>query len=86
MRQREFDIGLQKAFLAAAIVAAAFVAVGKHLFPAQQRRDAGTEVNERLMDVSRIVEKPAPADAPSRLGVAGRYILTPGVLDRKSVV
>ena len=42
---------------------------------------AGTEVNERLMDVSRIVEKPAPADAPSRLGVAGRYILTPGVFD-----
>ena len=40
---------------------------------------AGIEVNERLMDVSRIVEKPAPADAPSRLGVAGRYILTPGV-------
>ena len=40
---------------------------------------AGTEVNERLMDISRIVEKPAPADAPSRLGVAGRYILTPGV-------
>ena len=31
------------------------------------------------MDVSRIVEKPAPEDAPSRLGVAGRYILTPGV-------
>jgi UTP--glucose-1-phosphate uridylyltransferase len=26
------------------------------------------------------VEKPDPADAPSRLGVAGRYILTPGVL------
>ena len=42
---------------------------------------AGTEVNERLMDISRIVEKPAPADAPSRLGVAGRYILTPGVFD-----
>ncbi len=40
---------------------------------------AGTQVNENLMDVSRIVEKPAPADAPSRLGVAGRYILTPGV-------
>jgi UTP--glucose-1-phosphate uridylyltransferase len=40
---------------------------------------AGTAVNERLIDVSRIVEKPAPADAPSRLGVAGRYILTPGV-------
>ncbi len=41
---------------------------------------AGTPVNDVLMDVSRIVEKPAPADAPSRLGVAGRYILTAGVL------
>ena len=41
---------------------------------------AGTAVNDVLMDVSRIVEKPAPEDAPSRLGVAGRYILTPGVL------
>ncbi len=40
---------------------------------------AGTAVNERLLDINRIVEKPAPADAPSRLGVAGRYILTPGV-------
>ena len=40
---------------------------------------AGTEVNERLVDVQRIVEKPAPEDAPSRLGVAGRYILTPVV-------
>jgi len=40
---------------------------------------AGTAVNERVMDVQRIVEKPAPEDAPSRLGVAGRYILTPGV-------
>jgi UTP--glucose-1-phosphate uridylyltransferase len=40
---------------------------------------AGTQVNERMMDVSRIVEKPSAEDAPSRLGVAGRYILTPGV-------
>jgi UTP--glucose-1-phosphate uridylyltransferase len=40
---------------------------------------AGTPVNERLINVERIVEKPMPADAPSRLGVAGRYILTPGV-------
>jgi UTP--glucose-1-phosphate uridylyltransferase len=40
---------------------------------------AGTAVNDRMMDVNRIVEKPAPEDAPSRLGVAGRYILTPGV-------
>ncbi|GMV73557.1 MAG: UTP--glucose-1-phosphate uridylyltransferase [Rubrivivax sp.] len=40
---------------------------------------AGTPVAERLVDVSQIVEKPAPEQAPSRLGVAGRYILTPGV-------
>lgn len=40
---------------------------------------AGTPVNDRMMDVSRIIEKPAPADAPSRLGVAGRYILMPDV-------
>ena len=41
---------------------------------------AGTPVSDQMMDVSRIVEKPAPELAPSRLGVAGRYILTPGVL------
>ena len=40
---------------------------------------AGTPVNDRVLDVQRIVEKPAPEAAPSRLGVAGRYILTPGV-------
>ena len=51
--------------------------------PAEQTRRygivAGTQVNEKLMDVSRIVEKPSPESAPSRLAVAGRYILTPGV-------
>ncbi len=40
---------------------------------------AGTAINDRLMDLTHMVEKPAPEDAPSRLGVAGRYILTPGV-------
>ena len=39
----------------------------------------GTPVNGRMMDVQRIVEKPAPEEAPSRLGVAGRYILMPDV-------
>ena len=51
--------------------------------PAEQTRRygivAGTKINEQLLDVTGIVEKPAPEDAPSRLGVAGRYILTPGV-------
>ncbi|HEY1091945.1 MAG TPA: UTP--glucose-1-phosphate uridylyltransferase GalU [Burkholderiaceae bacterium] len=40
---------------------------------------AGAAVNDKVVDVTRIVEKPAPEAAPSRLGVAGRYILTPGV-------
>jgi UTP--glucose-1-phosphate uridylyltransferase len=40
---------------------------------------AGSPINERLMDLSHMVEKPNPEDAPSRLAVAGRYILTPGV-------
>ena len=36
---------------------------------------------ERLGAVRRIVEKPAPAVAPSNLGVVGRYILTPRVFE-----
>nr|MBP8287010.1 UTP--glucose-1-phosphate uridylyltransferase [Rhodoferax sp.] len=42
---------------------------------------AGTAVTDQLIDVSQIVEKPTPEVAPSRLGVAGRYILTPGIFD-----
>jgi len=40
---------------------------------------AGTEVSDKVVDVTRIVEKPSAETAPSRLGVAGLYILTPGV-------
>ena len=42
---------------------------------------SGSAINERLLDVNGIVEKPAPAEAPSTLAVAGRYILTPGIFD-----
>jgi UTP--glucose-1-phosphate uridylyltransferase len=42
---------------------------------------AGRAAGERLVDIERIVEKPAPEVAPSRLGVAGRYVLTPRVFD-----
>ncbi len=38
-------------------------------------------VDESLSKVSAIVEKPAPAEAPSNLGVVGRYILTPRIFD-----
>jgi UTP--glucose-1-phosphate uridylyltransferase len=41
----------------------------------------GDAVGDRLVDITRIVEKPAPELAPSRLGVAGRYVLTPRVFD-----
>ena len=34
-----------------------------------------------LMKVKKIVEKPAPEAAPSRMGVAGRYILTPAIFE-----
>ncbi|MDE2618343.1 MAG: UTP--glucose-1-phosphate uridylyltransferase GalU, partial [Burkholderiales bacterium] len=43
---------------------------------------AGTPAGERLLQIERIVEKPAPEVAPSRLAVAGRYILTPGVFEQ----
>ncbi len=41
----------------------------------------GTPAGERLINIGGIVEKPAPGDAPSRMGVAGRYILTPRIFD-----
>ena len=40
---------------------------------------AGETVSEGLIKVRAIVEKPASDVAPSRMGVAGRYILTPAV-------
>ncbi|WP_309681591.1 UTP--glucose-1-phosphate uridylyltransferase GalU [Polaromonas sp.] len=40
---------------------------------------AAEAVSPGLMKVKKIVEKPAPEVAPSRMGVAGRYILTPAI-------
>jgi len=40
---------------------------------------ATTPVNEQIEQVSGIVEKPKPEEAPSTLGVVGRYILTPRI-------
>ncbi|NQW93546.1 MAG: UTP--glucose-1-phosphate uridylyltransferase GalU [Polaromonas sp.] len=42
---------------------------------------AGNQVSARLTKVSAMVEKPAPEAAPSRMAVAGRYILTPAVFE-----
>ncbi|MBP6118402.1 MAG: UTP--glucose-1-phosphate uridylyltransferase GalU [Giesbergeria sp.] len=43
---------------------------------------AGEPAGGPLIRIDRIVEKPAPKDAPSRMGVAGRYILTPAIFDQ----
>lgn len=42
---------------------------------------AGEAVSPALVRVRQMVEKPSPETAPSRLGVAGRYVLTPAVFD-----
>lgn len=55
--------------------------------PEQTRRygivaaEPAQAANPRLMKVLEIVEKPAPEVAPSRMGVAGRYILTPAIFE-----
>ncbi len=38
-------------------------------------------VGERVYQVLSLVEKPEPAQAPSRLGIVGRYVLTPQIFD-----
>ena len=40
---------------------------------------AGTSAGDKLTKMSKIVEKPAPKDAPSDQGVVGRYIFTPSI-------
>ena len=37
------------------------------------------KIDENLLQLNSIVEKPKPADAPSNLAVVGRYILTPTI-------
>jgi len=50
--------------------------------PAQSRSYgvvAGTPYSDRLLKLNAIVEKPQPENAPSNLGVVGRYVLTPSI-------
>lgn len=42
-------------------------------------------VGERVYRVRSLVEKPAPEEAPSDLGIVGRYILTPGIFEALEV-
>src|SRR5437867_3632821 len=52
--QRQLHIGLQEAFLAAAVVAPALVAVGEHLLAAQQAGDAVGEL-DLATDAARLI-------------------------------
>ncbi len=42
---------------------------------------AGRPVGEGVYQVTDLVEKPAPEEAPSNLGIVGRYILTPQIFE-----
>ncbi len=41
----------------------------------------GTEVEENVYKINRLVEKPALKDAPSNLAIMGRYVLTPDIFE-----
>ncbi|HKJ76497.1 MAG TPA: UTP--glucose-1-phosphate uridylyltransferase GalU [Gammaproteobacteria bacterium] len=40
------------------------------------------DMDNRVARVEGIVEKPRPEEAPSQLGVVGRYVLTPGIFEK----
>jgi UTP--glucose-1-phosphate uridylyltransferase len=42
---------------------------------------AGKPIDNHLLKLSGIVEKPSPDNAPSNMGVVGRYILTPSIFN-----
>lgn len=64
--------------------------LGVENVPADQTKSYGivatTPLNKDIEQVSAIVEKPDPKDAPSTLGVVGRYILTPRIFHHLDAV
>lgn len=42
---------------------------------------AGEQIEDNLIRVSNMIEKPKPKEAPSNMAVIGRYILTPDIFD-----
>jgi len=41
----------------------------------------GKSVDNKLIQINTIIEKPKPEDAPSTMGVIGRYIFSPLIID-----
>jgi UTP--glucose-1-phosphate uridylyltransferase len=60
--------------------------VGVQNVPLEQTHQYGIvrpqSMGVRIHRIADIVEKPQPENAPSTLGVVGRYIFTPGIFDR----
>lgn len=42
---------------------------------------SGTQIEDDLYEITHMVEKPHPDDAPSNLAIIGRYILTPDIFN-----
>ncbi len=42
---------------------------------------SGHEIEDGVYEIDDMVEKPKPKDAPSNLGIIGRYVLTPDIFD-----
>lgn len=42
---------------------------------------AGKKITDNIIDIQQLVEKPSPEEAPSNLGIVGRYILSPRIFD-----
>src|SRR6185312_12253047 len=83
VRERQFDVGLQEAFLAAAIVALAFVPVGEDALVLQQPGDAVGEL-DLAADAARLArdlledrwrQHVAAGNAEARRRVFGRRLL-----------
>lgn len=59
--------------------------LGTQIVPKEETKKygiiAGSTVGDRVRRVEQIVEKPAPADAPSTSAVVGRYILEPEIFE-----
>jgi len=47
---------------------------------------SGQHIDDSLLNVDFLVEKPEPSDAPSNLGILGRYIFTSDIFDYQSQV